>query len=195
MKKIKVKILGLSYSQVQMGSYVIVLSEIKGDKRKLPIIIKQSDAQFIALKMEGSKTPRPTTIDLLQSICDSLGGDIQEIHIHNMLEGIFYSKLILSSPIDTYEIECSIGDAMSLAVIYKCPILVYKDVMDSCSIYMNDNGVITEEQVDKNRKSNDSKILSIDDLESLIEKAVNNDEFEVATQLRDKIKELKNKIT
>ncbi len=93
MKK-EVKILGLSYAQSQAGSYVVVLSEKKG-KRKLPIVIKPSDAQQIALKIEGVKSSRPLTHDLFKSFADSFNIDVQEVYIYAIVEGIFNTKLIL----------------------------------------------------------------------------------------------------
>ena len=126
MKKIKLKLLGLSYSQSQMGSYILVLSELKGE-RKLPIIIKSTDAQFIALKMEGIQSPRPSTQDILKSFTDVLGGEVSEIYIHSMVEGVFYVKAILTNAVDNYEIECSIGDAISMHLLYKCPLVVSSD--------------------------------------------------------------------
>src|ERR1017187_454449 len=109
MRKIKLKVLGLSYSQTQEGSYVIVLSEEKG-MRKLPIIIKPGDAQVIALKIEGMKSPRPLTHDLFKSFSDSFGIDIQEIFIHSMAEGIFYTKIIATNGLDDVGVECAAGD-------------------------------------------------------------------------------------
>lgn len=191
MKKIKVKLLGLSYSQSQIGSYVLVLSEIKGE-RKLPIIIKPADAQYIALKIEGIETPHPLTQDLFKSFTDALDADVNEIYIHSIVEGIFYAKVIISNAVDTHEIDCLIGDAISLSLLYKCPIFTSSSVMDLAGIYMDDNGEITDEQREKNHTERNTKgIVTIDDLEKMLEKAVENEEYEIATQLRDRIKYLK----
>ena len=100
----EVKVLGLSYGQSQAGSYVVVLSEKKG-KRKLPIVIKPSDAQQIALKIEGMKSPRPLTHDLFKTITDSYSIDIQEVYIYAILEGIFYTKMVTSNGLEDVEVE------------------------------------------------------------------------------------------
>ncbi len=190
MKRIKVKILGLSYSQSQIGSYVLVLSETKGD-RKIPIIIKPESAQYIALKMEGIETPRPMTHDLFKSFTDVLNSEISEIYIHNVIEGIFYSNVILTSPIDSYEIPCAVGDAISLAMLYKCPIYVSSAVMSVAGIHMTDEGVVTEEQSEKNHNREEKESISIESLEMMLQRAVENEEYEIATQLRDRINQLK----
>lgn len=192
MKKIKVKILGLSYSQSQIGSYVLVLSEVKGDKRKLPMIIKPNEAQYIALKMENIETPRPLTQDLFKSFTDSLGAEVSEVYIHAIVEGIFYAKAILTNAIDSYEINCGVGDAISLALIYKCPILVSSTVMGSAGIYMSDDGEISKENQEKNHSDREiTPGVTIENLEKMLEKAVENEEYEIATQLRDRINQLK----
>ena len=78
MKKVELRIIGLSYSQTQVGSYVLVLGKKKGNTR-LPIIIKPLDAQYISMKIEDIKTSRPLTQDLIRSITDSLGADLQQV--------------------------------------------------------------------------------------------------------------------
>jgi bifunctional DNase/RNase len=190
MKKIKVKILGLSYSQSQLGSYVLVLSQVKGDK-KIPIIIKPNDAQYIALKMEGIKTPRPLTQDLIKTITESLDASVSEIIIHNIVEGVFYSNLILVSPTDTFEIECTIGDAISLSLLYECPLFVSSNVMDVVGIYMNDDGQITDEQNEMNHSEREKPAVTVEDLEIMLDKAVENEEYEIAGQLKQRIDQLK----
>jgi len=189
--KIELKILGLSYSQASIGSYILVLSEVSG-QRKLPIIIKATDAQYIGLKIEGIKGQRPLTQDLIKSITESLDADISEVYIYNLVEGIFYSKFILFNGINDFEVECSVGDAVSVSLLYGCPIMVESSVMDSSSIYMEDSGEITDDQLEKNKKERKDSI-TIEDLSKMLENAVENEEYEVATQIRDRIKELSKK--
>jgi bifunctional DNase/RNase len=102
MKLKELKIIGLSYSQTQVGSYVLVLSEKRG-KRKLPVIIKQEDAQYIAVKLENVKTSKPLTHDLFKNITDKLGGDLYQVQITHILEGVFYVKLVFHNMVDEFE--------------------------------------------------------------------------------------------
>jgi bifunctional DNase/RNase len=191
MKKVELKIVGLSYSQSQAGSYILVLGMKRG-KLKIPIIIKPNDAQFIAMKMEGLKTPRPVTHELFKKITDNLNADLQGIYISNVLEGIFYAKLIFSNMIDEFEIECSVGDAICLALSYKCPIFCAKEVLKISGIEIDDDGSITEEQTETNHKERGSGVgVTVENLEKMLEKALENEEYEIASQLRDRISELK----
>jgi bifunctional DNase/RNase len=193
MKLKELKIVGLSYSQTQVGSYVLVMSEKKG-KKKLPIIINQDTAQYIALKLESVKVKRPLTFDLFKNLTDRLGADLYQIHITNILEGVFYVKLIFHNMIEEFEIESSISDAVCLSVSYKCPVFCSKEVLDIAGILMDDDGSMSEEQHEDNHKKRDySSIISIENLEKMLDKAIENEEYEIASQLRDRIVELKEK--
>ena len=195
MKK-EVKILGLSYSQSQAGSYVVVLSEKKG-KRKLPIIIKPSDAQQIALKIEGVRSPRPLTHDLFKSVTDSFGIDVQEIYIHSVLEGIFYTKLITYNGIEEVEIECTAGDGIALSQIYDCPIFASKEVLELSGVYINDDGSkmsddqISDVEEEEEEAKPKKRVVSIEDLEHMMNDAIANEEYEIAAELRDRIAKMK----
>ena len=190
MKKVELRIIGLSYSQTQVGSYVLVLGKKKGNTR-LPIIIKPLDAQYISMKIEDIKTSRPLTQDLIRSITDSLGADLQQVVITNVIEGIFYAKMIFSN-IDEFEIECSVGDAISQALSYGWPIFCNKEVLNICGIEMSDDGTVTEEQYKENHKERDyNGGVTVENLENMLQKAIENEEYEIASQLRDRINEIK----
>jgi bifunctional DNase/RNase len=193
MKLKELKIVGLSYSQTQVGSYVLVLSEKKG-QRKLPIIINQDTAQHIALKLENVKVKKPLTFDLFKNLSDKLGADLYQIQITNILEGVFYVKLIFHNMVEEFELDSSIGDALCLSVTYKCPIFCTKEVLDIAGILMDDDGTITEDQFEENHKSRDyTSVISVENLEKMLNKAIENEEYEIASQLRDRITELKEK--
>lgn len=192
MKKKQVKILGISYSQSQMGSYVIVLAEMKG-KTKLPLIVKPNDAQQIALKIEGIKSPRPLTHDLFKSLTDSFNIDIQEVYIYSILEGIFYAKIISSNGLDDIEIECGVGDALSLSLVYDCPIYVSQSVLNIAGVSIEDDGTALEEDDDKDELEVSGKTTSTEDLEKMMEEAIANEEYEIAAGIRDRIQTLKAK--
>ena len=198
MKRKQLKVMGLSYSQTQAGSYIVVLSEIKGS-RKIPVVVKASDAQEIALKIEKIKSPRPLTHDLFKSLTDSFGIDVQEVFIHSIVEGIFYCKMITSNGIEETEVECGIGDGITLALVYDCPIMIKTDVLDSAGISMNDDG--SEPEIDeieveidekpKSKTKSKKRVVSVEDLEIMMHKALENEEYEIAASIRDRIKEQK----
>lgn len=197
MKK-EVKILGLSYSQSKLGSYVVVLSEKRG-KRKLPIVIKPSDAQQIALKIEGVKSTRPLTHELFKTFSDLYGIDIQEVYIYSILEGIFYTKLFTYNGIEDIEIECSVGDGISLAMVYQCPIFVDSEVLDLSGVIINEDGSqINQNKIETYKDQEETpltkkkkRVISVEDLEHMMNDAISNEEYEIAAEIRDRISKLK----
>ena len=192
MKKKKLKILGLSYSQTQAGSYIVVLSEVKGN-RKIPVIIKSSDAQQIALKLEKIKSPRPLTHDLFKSLVDNYSIKVKEVLIHSVLEGVFYCKIISDNDIEETEIECGIGDGITLSLIFGCPIMVSLDVLDSTGINVSEDGQVEDAEIDEEDEIETPKkrSVSVEDLEKMMVKALDNEEYEIAAEIRDRIQELK----
>ena len=200
-KRKQVKIIGISYSQTQMGSYVVILSETKG-KKKLPLIVKPNDAQQIALKIEKLKPQRPLTHDLFKSLTDSFGIDVQEVFIYAVIEGIFYTKIVASNGGEEVEIECVAGDGISLSLVYECPIYVAQEVMDTAGITINDDGSpikedepedveLSEVDFSSEPETKTKRKVSVDDLEKMMQQALQNEEYEIAAELRDRIQTLK----
>ena len=201
MKRKELKILGLSYSQTQIGSYVCVLVEKKGG-RKVPLIIKSNEAQRIALELEGIKPNRTLTHDVVKGICDSFDLDVQEVFIYALLEGVFYAQIIVSNGLDEIEIESPIGDALALSTIYKCPIYTTPDILNTVGVKINDDGSFSQNDGDFDDDFDDDfdnyiddgkkeRIVSIEDLEILMQNAIENEEYEIAAELRDRIGKLK----
>lgn len=200
MKRKELKLIGLSYSQSQMGSYVAVLADIDTNL-KLPIIIKPQEAHKIAMELDSVKTPSPMVYDLFMDLSQSFRIDLVEVFIHSLIEGKFYTKLVFSDQVDDVDIDSSVGDALALATMYGCPIYASVEVLRKAGVYINDDGTVTEKsKLDEEKlkfleeledSSNDNRIVSIENLEKMIEDAIQNEEYEIAAELRDKITELK----
>jgi uncharacterized protein len=189
MNKIELRIIGLSYGQAGAGTYITVLEEVDGG-RKLPIIIKHNEAQYIALKIESMETKTPHIYDLFQTMTEYLSADVQEIYIHSVIEGVFYCKIILSDMVDEWEINGSIGDSLALAIGYKCPIFASEEVMDGFGILMDEDGSITQDQNEYNKRKREPKV-SLENLEQMLQRAIENEEYEIASQIRDRIETIK----
>lgn len=191
----EVKVIGLAYGQSQVGSYIVVLSEKKG-KRKLPIVIKPSDAQQIALKIEGVKSPRPLTHDLFKSFTDVYKINVEEVYIYAILEGIFYTRIVTSVGFEENEIECTAGDGIALSIVYGCPLYVNDEVLDISGVKVNEDGseIVDDDIQDAEIIESTNRIVSIEDLERMMKEAIVNEEYEIAAELRDKIAELKGEL-
>src|ERR1700757_1007043 len=141
MKKIKLDIVGLSYSQTQSGAYALVLGEVNG-RRRLPIIIGSFEAQAIAIEIEKMTPSRPLTHDLFKNFAQSFNITIQEIIIYNLVDGIFYSKLICNDGKRTIEIDARTSDAIAMAVRFDCAIYTYEFILSSAGIVIEGNDFV-----------------------------------------------------
>src|SRR3569833_2632098 len=130
MKKIKLDIVGLSYSQTQSGAYALVLGEVNG-RRRLPIIIGSFEAQAIAIEIEKMTPSRPLTHDLFKNFAQAFSVTFQEIIIYNLVDGIFYAKLICSDGKKTIEIDARTSDAIAMADRFDCTIYTYEFILSS----------------------------------------------------------------
>src|SRR5476651_116223 len=148
MKKIKLDIVGLSYSQTQSGAYALVLGEVSG-RRRLPIIIGSFEAQAIAIEIEKMTPSRPLTHDLFKSFAQAYQIEVQEIIIYNLVDGIFYSKLICSDGKRSVEIDARTSDAIAIAVRFDCPIFTYEFILSTAGIVIEGNDFVYLENINE----------------------------------------------
>ena len=190
MKKIKLKVLSLAYTQTNDGYFILVLNEYKG-LRKLPITINQNEAQSIAVKME-SKTKVKTSQDLIKPILEALNARLKCIEIYSILEGKFYTDLVILNSLDEeIRIPSSIGDGVALSIGNSCPIYTNESVLGIAGIEMNDDGTINETQMDTNQKAEFKKPVNTrENLQKMLNNALENEEYEIASQIRDRLKQL-----
>ncbi|NQY09856.1 MAG: bifunctional nuclease family protein [Flavobacteriales bacterium] len=197
MKKIKLEISGLSYSQTQAGAYALVLGEIRGN-RTLPIIIGGFEAQAIALELEKMKPSRPLTHDLFKTFADSFEIKIKEVIIHSLKEGVFHAKMICVKDENEIEIDTRTSDAIALAVRFNCSIYTYEEILSSSGIVLSedeigDSPIEVKEEVPIEEASEDITKLSIKELKSELNSALEKEDYERAAALRDKINMFKDK--
>ena len=201
MKKRKLEIIGLSYSQTQSGAYALVLGEEKG-KRRLPIIIGGFEAQAIAIELEKMTPNRPLTHDLFKSFADSFNITVKEVIIYNLVEGIFYAKLICDNSGKEEEIDARTSDSIALAIRFDCPIFTYEFILEKAGIDPEDADqadpeiAVTEEMEEEEEEDKemleikgkrDITSLSTKKLSELLEKAIKDEAYEEASQLRDEL--------
>ena len=199
MKKVKLDIIGLSYSQTQAGAYALVLGEVKG-KRRLPIIIGGFEAQAIAIQLEKMTPSRPLTHDLFKNFADTFGIKLKEVIIYNLVEGIFYAKLICSADEEKeIEIDARTSDAIALAVRFDCHIFTYEFILSAAGIILEDQpkeaGIAAiEEPVVKKIAEKDDKDLtkkSTEELKELLKGAIDSENYERASRIRDELNKRK----
>jgi bifunctional DNase/RNase len=194
MEKIELEIVGLSYSQTQSGAYALVLGENEG-KRRLPIIIGGFEAQAIAIELEGMTPSRPLTHDLFKSLTEKFDIHVKEVIVYNLVEGIFFAKVIADLNGVEQEIDARTSDAIALAVRYRCPVYTYEFILSSAGIILEDEdqeGVGEEEDkteiiADDQAEKPGLKGSSISDLEKQLQEAIDMEDYEKASKIRDEI--------
>ncbi|WP_407430960.1 bifunctional nuclease domain-containing protein [Arcticibacter sp.] len=196
MKKIKLEIVGLSYSQTQSGAYALVLGEVNG-RRRLPIIIGGSEAQAIAVEIEKMTPTRPLTHDLFKSFAVAFQINIQEVIIYNLVDGIFFAKLICSDGTQVQEIDARTSDAVALAVRFGCPIHTYEFILASAGIMIEGNDFVFLENIDaapgdeKSEATAGYSSLSDDELKEKLQQALAEEAYEKAVKIRDELSKRK----
>lgn len=201
MEKVKLEIIGLSYSQTQSGAYALVLSEVNGPRR-LPIIIGGFEAQAIAIELENMVPTRPLTHDLFKNFALAFEIDIKEVIIYNLEEGIFHSKLICVREGKEIEVDARTSDAIALAVRFKCNVYTYESILGTAGVRLDqeesgeaipekirDQEVEKEEKPQKVEQKGKNKLsnLTVKELENRLENAVEEENYELASKIRDEI--------
>jgi len=198
MNKIKLNVLGISYSQTQSGAYALVLSEENG-KRRIPIIIGGFEAQAIAIQLEGLTPPRPLTHDLFLNFSKSYGIELLEVQIYKLEEGVFFSKLHCDNGQKEVYIDARTSDSIALALRFNCPIYTTSEIIDKAGIVLDIEEGEEKKGVEKKAKAENKsaytedsetealKHLTIDELKMLLDEAVSKEDYEKASRIRDEI--------
>jgi len=190
MEKIKLEIVGLSYSQTQSGAYALVLSEVEGNRR-LPIIIGGFEAQAIAIELEKMVPTRPLTHDLFKNFATTFKIEVKEVVIYKLVEGIFYSKLICEREGETVEIDARTSDAIAIGVRFDCAVYTFENILSSAGILLDETSMEDDELVVENLEEEAPKdtieSLSNDDLQGKLNEAIDNEDYELASKIRDEI--------
>lgn len=200
MKKIELDIVALSHSVTQSHNYAVVLGEQEGSRR-LPIVIGGFEAQAIAVAMERMTPNRPLTHDLFKNALETFNVELKEVVINNLLDGIFYARLICVREGEVYEIDSRTSDALAMAVRFNCPIYTYEFILDAAGVILEDpeegESASTSKGSSKSGKqvsiSGSSPLgnMSIDDLNKMLNEVLADEDYEKAAQIRDELKRRK----
>ncbi|NND62150.1 MAG: bifunctional nuclease family protein [Flavobacteriaceae bacterium] len=202
MSLVRLNIKGISYSQTQNGAYALILSEEDGE-RKLPIVIGAFEAQSIAIALEKEiKPPRPLTHDLFKNFSDRFEIVVKQVIIHKLVDGVFYSSIICEKDKLEEIIDARTSDAIALALRFKAPIYTYKNILDKAGIYLKTPGkeddiskkeeavieeLISGEDKEAARFTEDFSKHTLKELNTMLDEAVSNEDYEKAAAIRDEI--------
>ena len=195
MQHIELTVKGLSYSQGKSGAYALILAETGEGGRKLPVVIGGAEAQSIAVAMEKSVAPpRPLTHDTWKNMLNELGVTLEKIVIHRLVNGVFYASLYTVDAAGTSHVfDSRPSDAVALAVRFECPIFATPEIMEHAGITEKEETKADADTMEEDQDIDHPEVSqkeSRQELELLLSEAVENEDYELAARLRDKLDKL-----
>ncbi len=198
MERVKLEVLGLSYSQTQAGAYALILA-VKDSEQRIPIIIGGFEAQSIAIQLEGLVPPRPLSHDLFYQFAKSYEIFLKEVIIYKLEEGVFYSSLQFEHNGNIKTIDSRTSDAVALALRFKVPIYTTREIVEKAGIIINlskDKDSVNEVKTSGKKQKpriHDITKLTVKKLEKMMQEAIINEDYERASKIRDEINRKKTK--
>jgi len=198
MNKVSLEIVGLTYSESSTGAYVLILGD-KNSQRKLPIVIGSAEAESIAVGIDKQHNGRPLTHDLFLRFAKEFDIEIKEVVINRFREGVYYAMLVCQQGGELTMVDSRPSDAIAIAVRCGCNISAYETVMNEASIIMEDfeqeeanemtGGTATP--INKGNAEPNYDMMTVPELEDLLQEAVDNEDYQKAAQIRDLIRDRK----
>ena len=196
MNKVSLEIVGLTYSESSTGAYVLILGD-KNSQRKLPIVIGSAEAESIAVGIDKQRGGRPLTHDLFLRFAKEFNVEIKEVVINRFREGVYYAMLVCQQGNDITMVDARPSDAIAIAVRCGCDITAYETVMQEAAIVMDDieeetsDGDETKDNINKVLGETNYDLMTLHELEDLLQEAIDNEDYQKAAQIRDEINERK----
>lgn len=212
-QRVLLKVLGISYSQLQTGAYALILAQANGPYR-IPVVIGAAEAQSIALRMESITPPRPMTHDLFVSFAHAFGVKLKEVFIYRFEDGIFSSELTFSDGERTVKIDSRTSDAIAIAMRTGSPIYTTREILNETGFLMenqdeelSDDGdddnaaaknapIFSEEETDITEVLSDEPRLenyTIEELERTLARLIEQENYEDAARVNEILKQKKSK--
>ncbi|ROT08184.1 hypothetical protein EEL49_06360 [Muribaculaceae bacterium Isolate-104 (HZI)] len=200
--RVRLKVLGISYSQIQTGAYALILAQSDGPYR-IPVVIGAAEAQSIALRMESITPPRPMTHDLFVSFAHAFGVKLTDVFIYKFEDGIFSSELTFTDGERTIKIDSRTSDAIAIAMRTGTPIYTTRNILDETGFIME---VQSDEDLDNDDEDSDQDYsvetpfsepklenYTVEELERTLEKLIRDEQYEEAAKVSELIKKKKNR--
>ncbi len=200
MSRVQLEVAGLTQNPASNGAYALILKEVDGNRR-LPITIGAAEAGAIYNELEGIKSQRPMTHDLIKSMLDAVGAAVVEVFIHDMRDNTFLATIIIDTA--SNEIDSRPSDAIAIALRCNAPIFIVESLLDEVS-FLPDGIEDEDDEIDdddlkeiRDKAKKDEEETSrprskMELMEQYLSKAVRDEDYERAAQLRDEIEKLKN---
>lgn len=197
--RIKLRVQGLTNSQIQSGAYALILAEEDG-VRRIPIIVGTSEAQSIAIALERITPPRPLTHDLFATFAQAFGVRLCEVFIYKFEDGVFYSELLFEDGIKQIRLDSRTSDAIAIALRVKCDIYTTSEIVRECGVVLensaeekdkDDDSILAlepEEIHDETKLKKWLSLLDVDELSDRLDEAIADENYEYAKMYKDEIR-------
>lgn len=192
--RIRLKVMGLSYSQIQAGAYAMILAQVGGPFR-IPVVIGAAEAQSIALKMESITPPRPMTHDIFVSFAHAFGVKLLEVFIYKFEDGIFSSEMTFSDGKRTVTIDSRTSDAIAIAMRTGAPIFTTSEILDETGFEMEvkEEGEAVDDGTDDvaaEGTAREPKLenYAVEELQKTLDKLIEREEYEEAARVAEILK-------
>lgn len=199
-ERIRLRVLGISYSQIQTGAYALILAQVDGPYR-IPIIIGASEAQSIAIRLESIIPPRPMTHDLFVSFAHAFGVKLKEVFIYKFEDGIFSSEITFADQDRTIVLDARTSDAIAIAIRTKAPIYTTKAILDETGFILeespeddSDDDSTTRIIAAEDDTTQEPKLenYAIEELERTLERLIEQENYEEAAKVSEILKRKRN---
>lgn len=174
-------------------AYVLILKE-KGGDRMISIIIGEYEARAIIMEWKGISAPRPLTHDLFGNVMDALAISMERVVIYRVDNGIYYTHLYFKQGANILRMEARTSDAVALAIRMHTPLFTYEDIIENERLRHTDSTDTTfigHDAPKMEEETTNEKYSQLQRLEDDMQKAIEDEEYELAAKLRDIINKLK----
>lgn len=195
-QRIRLKVLGLSYNQLQSGAFALLLAQEDGPYR-IPVVIGAAEAQSIAIRLEGIIPPRPLTHDLFVSFAQAFGIRLKEVFIYKFEDGIFHSELTFADGDGARQIvlDARTSDAIAIAMRTGAPILTTPAILEETGFLLDDaqteSNLAAEDTADSRTEEPRPENLAIEELEKMLARLIDDEDYEEAARINQIIKQKK----
>jgi bifunctional DNase/RNase len=206
--RVKLRVQGLTNSQIQSGAYALILAEEKGSRR-IPIIVGTTEAQSIAIALEKINPPRPLTHDLFSAFLQSFDIRLHEVFIYKFEDGIFFSELLFDNGMRRVRLDSRTSDAIAIALRVQCDIYTTEGIIRECGVMLEESSLLEDDEdkededlmydlepdeiKDEAQLQRWLSLLEPDEIETRLQEAIENENYEYAKMYKDELHRRKTK--
>jgi bifunctional DNase/RNase len=167
----------------------IILLKGEADERVLPIFVDEHQAQSILVQINHVEVQRPLTHDLFKTVLDQLGFRITRVEITDVKDDIFFSRLNIEGNGSSLAFDARPSDALCMALRFGATIHVEEHVMEKAGVVISKKDTEEAGELAQLNES-ENEMSALDVLNFKLKKAIKEERYEEAAQLRDEINQL-----